>query len=664
MESKLKWGIIGTGNIAKAFAKGLATSKTGTLVAIGSRTPEAAERFAEAFPVPYRHGSYEALLANPEVEAVYIATPHPAHAEWAIQAAAAGKHILCEKPLALNAFEAEAIQEAARRHDVFLMEAFMYRCHPQTAKLVELIREGAIGQVRVIQATFSFNCGWNPESRLLKNTLGGGGILDVGCYCTSMARLIAGAALGRDFAEPIEVQGAGHVGETGVDEWAVATLKFPGDLVAQLATGVQLNQENVVRLFGSEGSITVPSPWFCSREAGTSTILVNRYGEGEREVVIESDGDLYGIEADTVAANLARREAPSPAMSWADTLGNMRTLDRWRAALGVVYEAEQPEAWCLPVSKRPLTVRPDAPMKYARIPGIDQPVARLVMGTMAASNIVHASVLYDDYVEAGGNCFDTAYVYGGGESERLLGQWVKNRGIRDQVIILAKGAHTPFCTPEGLTAQLYESLDRLQMEFVDLYMMHRDNEEVPVEEFIDLLNEHQRAGRMRAFGVSNWTIARIEAANAYARRKGLSGIVAVSNNFSLARMVEPVWEGCLAASDPESRAWFMRTQMPLLAWSSQARGFFVHGDPANTADPSLVASWYSEDNFQRLARAKELAAQLGVLPTNVATAYVLCQPFPTFALVGPAGLAETRTTLPALAIELSAAQLRWLNLEE
>jgi aryl-alcohol dehydrogenase-like predicted oxidoreductase len=305
-------------------------------------------------------------------------------------------------------------------------------------------------------------------------------------------------------------------------------------------------------------------------------------------------------------------------------------------------------------------------MKYGDIEGIDKPVSRLVIGAMGHTQpyLPYESVLFDEFFMRGGYCFDTAHIYGEGQSEQILGRWIKNRGVRKDVIILDKGAHTPDCYPEALTSQLMESLDRLQTDYVDIYMMHRDNPEIPVGEFIEVLNEHQRAGRIRVFGVSNWTLARVEEANAYARAKGLNGIAAVSNNFSLARMVEPVWPGCLAASDPESRAWFTRTQMPLMAWSSQARGFFVNGNPDNLADASLVSSWYSEDNFQRLARVRELAAKRGVLPTNVALAYVLCQPFPTFALVGPQALAETRTALPALTVDLTPAELRWLNLEE
>jgi aryl-alcohol dehydrogenase-like predicted oxidoreductase len=180
-----------------------------------------------------------------------------------------------------------------------------------------------------------------------------------------------------------------------------------------------------------------------------------------------------------------------------------------------------------------------------------------------------------------------------------------------------------------------------------------------------VLNEHTRAGRMNVFGGSNWTIDRVEEANAYAKANGLQGFGVVSNNFSLARMVAPPWAGCVSASDPDSRAWFQRTQMPLLAWSSQARGFFIpeRAHPDKTDDAELVRCWYSADNFQRLARVNDLAKKRNVLPINIALAYVLNQPFPTFALIGPRQLSETRTSLPALEIELSPDELRWLNLE-
>jgi len=278
------------------------------------------------------------------VDVVYIATPHPMHAEWAIRAAHAGKHVLCEKPIGMNYREAVSIVEAARASGVFLMEAFMYRCHPQTRKIVALVKDGAVGEVKAIRATFSYHGTCDLEGLKLNKKLGGGGILDVGCYPVSISRLMAGAALGKDFEEPLEVQGMAHIGgESGVDEYTAATLRFPGDILAQLAAGVQLAQDNTVHIFGSEGRIEVLSPWFCSGiQGGTSRLLIHRKGMEKTETVeISTPEWLYSIEADTVAGHIGSGQAPPPAMTWQDTLGNMQTLDRWRAAVGLEYEADR-----------------------------------------------------------------------------------------------------------------------------------------------------------------------------------------------------------------------------------------------------------------------------------------------------------------------------------
>jgi predicted dehydrogenase len=342
--STLHWGILGTGAIARTFSEGLETSRTGRLVAVASRAQAKADAFVAANcsgRSVRSHGSYESLLADPNVHAVYISTPHPDHAQWAAKAAQAKKHVLCEKPLAVNHRQAAGIIDAARQNDVFLMEAFMYRCHPQTARVVELVRSKAIGDVKMIHAAFGFHAPFDPESRLYKNSLAGGGILDVGCYPVSMSRLIAGAATGKDFAEPIDVQGAGHLGQTGVDEYATATMRFPGDILATVATAVRLELENTVRISGTHGHIVVPTPWVPAREGGVSEIHVHRTGR-EREVVkIETTQHLYAIEADVVANSIGRRQAPSPAMSWDDSLGNMKTLDAWRKALNFTYEFEK-----------------------------------------------------------------------------------------------------------------------------------------------------------------------------------------------------------------------------------------------------------------------------------------------------------------------------------
>ncbi|MCX6018014.1 MAG: aldo/keto reductase [Chloroflexi bacterium] len=667
----LKWGILGTGSIAKHFAAGVQHSHKGVLAAVGSRSHESADKFGDQFGIERRHDSYEALLADPEVEAVYIAVPHTLHAEWSIKAAEAGKHVLCEKPLGLNTAEAMAIIEAARENDVFLMEAYMYRCHPQTQQLLDLISSGVIGNVKLINATFSFQMGYNENHRLMANDLGGGGILDVGGYPVSIARLIAGAQLGKPFANPIKVTGNGRLNpNTGADEYAIASLEFEGGILAQLATGVLLNQQNVVTIYGDKGNITVTSPWVPSRHGGTTDIVVQRNG-GPRELhEVHTEDWIYGIEADAVATAVeeGQHEAASPAMSWADSLGNAQTLDRWRSAIGLVYEREKPGSHALKqtTSHRPLVYgrKAQGKMRFGEIHGVQKSMSRLILGVDNQPNIAYASVIFDDFFERGGNMFDTAFIYMGGMSEQLLGQWIENRGVRDQVVILDKGAHTPFCTPKDLDKQFTTSLERLRTDYVDMYAMHRDNPEVPVGEFIDVMNVHVRAGRMKIFGGSNWTMERFIAANDYALRTGQQGMSFLSNNFSLARMIEPPWAGCMSASTPEFRSWLTQSQTPLLPWSSQARGFFLpHVTSEFTGDPEVARCWFADDNFERKRRATELAEKHSVEVINIALAYVLAQPFPTFPLIGPRNIAETRSSMRALDVELSPEDVRWLNLE-
>ena len=336
----LRWGIISTGKIAHTLARSLAKSTTGKLVAVASRSLPPAQQFAAEFGVPRAHGSYEALLADPEVDAVYIATPHPSHAHWAVLAAQAKKHVLCEKPLAMNQAEVTTIVQAARAHDVFLMEAFMYRCHPQTHEVVRLIRSGTLGRIKGIYASFGFDGAFPSDGRLLSNELGGGGILDVGCYPVSMARLVAGIANGEPFSEPLEVQALGHVGERSqVDEYTVAICKFPGEIVASLSTAVQLWQDNAVRIFGSEGRLYLREPWHPAFDSDSSEIVIERPSREPEVLRITAQDSAYAYELDAVAAQIQQREAKE--MTLADSLGNAAALDRWRSAIGVTFAADR-----------------------------------------------------------------------------------------------------------------------------------------------------------------------------------------------------------------------------------------------------------------------------------------------------------------------------------
>ena len=665
-----RWGILATGNIAHKLADAVVASDTSVLVAVGSRSQAAADAFARKYGLPRErsHGSYEALLEDDNIDLVYVSTPHPMHARWTIKALEAGKGVLCEKPMGVNHPEVMAMVETAAFHRRFLMEAFMYRTHPQTAKAVALIRDGAIGEVRQMNMSFGFAAPYRPQGRLHANELAGGGIMDVGCYPVSMARLIAGE-------EPDAVTGFARLSPTGVDGWASALLRFPGGAIARLSTAVLLNLDNAVEVFGSAGSIRLAHPWMGSRPDGSWRFELSR--GGERETVAGKAKPLYVHEVDAVAQALAGGALQSPHMNWEDSLGNARVLDLWRREAGVRFDLEKPERCTVPVHGRPLGVRRNAIPK-GEVAGVGKPVSSLVMGCDNQPDILHASVMWDNYFEYGGNTFDTAHIYGGGRMEQLLGTWMANRGIRDDVVVIGKGAHTPANFPDRVGPQLDVTLERLGTDHIDLYFLHRDNPEVPVGEWIDVLNAERSAGRIRAFGGSNWSLSRVREANAYAAAERLTPFAAVSNNFSLARMVDPVWPGCIAASDAEWRTWLEDEQIALFPWSSQARGFFTARFDAIRAqsgtgveawygnqpsDAELVRCWFADDNFERRARAVTLANERGVEPINIALAYVLSQPFPCFALFGPRVLAETRSSLAALGIALGEDERRWLNLE-
>jgi predicted dehydrogenase len=340
---RIKWGIIGTGGIAGTFARALEASKTGDLLAVGSRAQKTADDFGEKFDISHRYSSYDDLLADSDIDAIYNALPNNLHLEWAVKAARAGKHILCEKPLTVNAGEAEQMIVAIKEADVFLMEAFMYRCHPQTTKLAELIREGAIGDVRFIQASFCYDMGDSDEAYgniRLRNDVCGGGIMDVGCYTFSMARLVAGAALGLSKpAEPESVCGAAHIGERGrVDEWASASVRFPNGIIANLLCACRASVPSTLYVWGTEGSMEVPDPW----KPNVGKIILKRSGKEAEELEIPAEASsCYTLEADVVARNLSEREAPYPCMTWEDSINNMKALDQWRRSIGLVFDIEK-----------------------------------------------------------------------------------------------------------------------------------------------------------------------------------------------------------------------------------------------------------------------------------------------------------------------------------
>jgi aryl-alcohol dehydrogenase-like predicted oxidoreductase len=289
--------------------------------------------------------------------------------------------------------------------------------------------------------------------------------------------------------------------------------------------------------------------------------------------------------------------------------------------------------------------------------------APVALGFMDFGSFDSGAPVLDAFWEAGGTMFDTAWVYHDGYTEQLLGEWLTHRDLRSEAIIIGKGAHTPHCNPKAIGKQLTQSLDRMQTDYVDVYLMHRDNPKIPVGEFVDAIDAEIQAGRIRGpYGGSNWTMQRMDEAIRYAKANKRAAPSVLSNNFSLADMVDSVWPGCVGSSTPEWRAWLTKRQIINFAWSSQSRGFFTNrAGPRKLNDAELVRCWYSPGNFSRRSRATELATKLGVKPIHIAFAYVLSQQFPQVALIGPHTVRELRDSMRGFEIALSEKQVAWLR---
>lgn len=335
MVKHLKWGIIGTGGIATDFVKALKSSKRCSVVNVVGSSAEKAAAFKRKWSIPNHSDSLDQLLSDSEVEAVYVATPHTLHKEQTLACIAAGKHVLCEKPLCVTFKDAEEVIAAAKAHEVFLMEAFMYRCHPLMMRLIDKLRDGIIGDIVHVRANFGFRVPKTPRGRLFDPNLGGGGILDVGGYPASFVRLIAGIVAGTAFDEPEGISAVGHIGSTGVDEHTTAVLSFQSGLTATMGCAVHhwLGTEAIV--YGQQGHIHLPDPWLPggSRQSCDTEFTIHRDGKKPQRVAVKADKPTYAIEAEVVADSLPNLQPRWPAMTWDDTLGNMRLLDAWRAAL-------------------------------------------------------------------------------------------------------------------------------------------------------------------------------------------------------------------------------------------------------------------------------------------------------------------------------------------
>ncbi len=307
---RVKWGIVSTADINRKLIPGAHASEKVELVAVASRDQARADAYAQEWSIPRAYDSYEALLADPEIEAVYISLPNTLHCEWSIKAVEAGKHVLCEKPLTRHPDEASAAFDAADRAGRLLSEAFMYRHNPQTKRLTELVEQGAIGELRLVRSVFSYGL-YDTENIRLRTDLEGGALMDVGCYNVSGSRLLAG--------EPERVWGEAWYGPSGTDWVFTGTMRFPGDVIATFDCGTALAGRDELEAVGSEGSLFLDDPWHC-----VNPVIELRRDEGVERIEVERQ-DSYRLELENVSD--AIRGNAGLLLGRADALGQARALE-------------------------------------------------------------------------------------------------------------------------------------------------------------------------------------------------------------------------------------------------------------------------------------------------------------------------------------------------
>ena len=661
----IKWGILGTGAIAKAFADALQETE-GELVAVASQSLKRAEDFSKPYNCSAIEG-YQSLILLPEVEAIYVATPHTSHFELSAECLRNKKAVLCEKPMTINATETMALIDISRKNNTLLMEAFMYKIHPQTQQVMKVIQENLTSPLN-ISAEFCFAVDVPESHRLVNKELGGGSILDIGCYPMSISRHAVGAVHGKNFMNPVSIEGQGELNSQGIDLNASAKLVFEDGSLAEVKSATNLSSASDVEISDGKTTIVLNQPWHCGEFTERKSQITLKKSNGDEESIdITTDKGLYALEIDHFSENLKNRNTESDLIPHNDSHGNMIALDTWRKALKVVYDEDRGERRQLPIISQN-THRESLPT--LSIPGLDKELSRIVFGCDNQSDTNHAFAMFDHFYSKGGNVFDTAYIYNNGKSDFYLGSWMESRNLRDEVVVLGKGAHTPDCLPEKIRPQLEETLSRMSTSYLDIYCLHRDNESLPVEGFIDTLNELKNEGLIKVFGASNWSLERFKEANEYAEKEGKEGFTILSNNFSLAHMNNPVWPGCFSCSEDEYVNYLNEKQIAIFPWSSQARGFFLDSQEfsgaAHVADPNREEQervWGSEDNLERRSRCFELASKKSVDPIQMALAFVLNQEFPSFPLIGPRNFFETESSLEATKIELSLEETSWLNLK-
>ena len=666
--NKIKWGIIGSGNIADAFAHSVKYCQDSDLVSVFGRNEEAVKKFSAKFTVK-SYTNLDSFFTSDEIDAVYIATPHSSHFTYSLEAIKNNKHILCEKPLTMNYLESMTLLSLAKEAKVFLMEAYMYRTHPQTFNILDHLDLFKNTQEKIfIESSFGFSAELPKEHRLRNPLLGGGAILDVGCYPLSMVKLIAGNLQGMPFADPESINATGRLDETGVDLQSEAHLVFSDQIEAKISCAIDEEYSNDLKIKSGNLELIVEQPWHCGQfQDGNSSIKILDSGDLIKEVSYLDTVGLFTREIDHASKCIQEEKFESALVSHADTQSNMLWLDKWRQEIKIKCPYESFENSPIPVSRFYLMQKPQ--FQHTAIKGIEKNASRLALGCDNQTSSLHAFTMFDHFYGAGGRIFDTAYIYNNGKGDKYLGDWINSRNLEKDIIVIGKGAHTPQCEPQFIRPQILESLERLNIETLDIFCLHRDNPDIPVSEFMDALDEVKSEGLINLIGASNWDLERFSEARDYAQLNNKEPFTALSNNFSLAEMVDPVWPGCVGVNNQYIN-YLIENQIMLFPWSSQARGFFIEKKEITSnehfSNPSLeeeVRVWHNEKNLKRRAKCFEIAKQKNLQPIQVALAYVVQKSSLIFPLIGPRTIFETNSSIEATQINLSAQEMIDLSID-
>ena len=331
--SRIRWGVLGAGSIAGRFSEALAALPEAETLAVGSRSQETADRFARAHGFSRAYPSYQDLAADPDVDVVYVATPHPFHAENAELCLRAGKAVVCEKPFTVNAAEARLLVGIARERDLFLMEGMWTRFFPLMGRLRRMLSEGTLGEPRMLTVDFGFRAELDPASRLFDPKLGGGAMLDVGVYCVSLASMVLG--------RPVRGTGLSHLGETGVDELFAASLDHGDGRISSITAGTRTASPHEATVLGTEGYARIHSPWW-----RPEAMTISRPGREDEVVREPTEENGFRYEAVEVMRCLGAGERESPVMPLDETVSVLETMDELRASWGLRYPGEEgsPEA--------------------------------------------------------------------------------------------------------------------------------------------------------------------------------------------------------------------------------------------------------------------------------------------------------------------------------